>query len=236
MDTGAIIYSRMLSQRFPKKALHNINNIPLLQHVVNRAKLIEPNITVVIATSTNKSDDAIEELAKDLKVDCFRGDHENVSKRTIGVIEKYKFNYLIRICGDRPLLDPSLYSLALKQLIKHRLDLCTSNYPKILPAGLTVEVFTSDSFIKIYSKKLNEYEKEHITSPYYKNQNGFKVMNIILPKGFYWINPEKTSYTVDRKEDVKFIEYNLRNTKETLFGFNYLKQLHDLSLTYSSKP
>ena len=61
-------------------------------------------------------------------------------------------------------------------------------------------------------------------------------MNIILPKGFYWINPEKTSYTVDRKEDVKFIEYNLRNTKETLFGFNYLKQLHDLSLTYSSKP
>ena len=134
-----------------------------------------------------------------------------------------------------PYLDPSLYSLALKQLISNGLDLCTSNYPKILPPGLTVEVFTSDSFMKIYSKNLNDYEKEHITAPYYKNQNSFKVMNIILPKGFYWINPEKTSYTVDRKEDIKFIEYNLKNTKDTSFGFNYLKQLHELSMIYSSQ-
>ena len=159
MKVGAIIYSRYLSRRFPRKALAKILGVPLLEHVVNKARDINPNVDVIIATSVRKEDNIICDFAESINCRYFRGDHENVAKRTIQLLKENQFDIFARICGDRPMLDSSLYKLAIEMLASQDLDLCTTLYPRILPAGLTVEVIKTKSFIKAYYKGFNDVSR-----------------------------------------------------------------------------
>ena len=100
---------------------------------------------------------------------------EDVFERTIDILKIFKFDYFARICGDRPLLDPYIHELAFEQTIKEKLDLCSTLKPKTMPAGLTVEIISSKSFLSLNKFKLTQFNKEHITSKYYELQDLFKI-------------------------------------------------------------
>ena len=143
---GCIIYSRMKSSRFPQKAKFKLEGISLLERVIKRTKKINNQNVIILATSIDKSDDYICEIAKKNNIAFHRGSLENVYERTIEILKKFNLDYFARICGDRPLLDPFVHDLAFKQCLTEKLDLCSSLYPKILPAGLTVEVISVKVF------------------------------------------------------------------------------------------
>ena len=215
----------MLSSRFPGKALYKILDKRLIEHVIERTKQIDKEVYTIIATSNKIEDDPIADFAEKLETTCFRGDHLNVAKRTVQIIEKFGPKNIIRVCGDRPLLDPKLHYLSLNQLQNNNLDLCTTSFPKILPAGLTIETFTSESFLKNFSSGLNKFEEEHITSCFYKRSESYKIENLKLPNNFVWNNPNQIDYTIDKKSDISFIEKNLINTRNIKFGIEYLEEL-----------
>ena len=154
---GCIIYSRMKSSRFPEKARFELEGISLLERVIQRTKKINNQKEIVLATSIDKSDDYICEIAKRNKISFYRGSLENVYERTIEILENFNLDYFARICGDRPLLDPFVHELAFNQCVREKLDLCSSLYPKILPAGLTVEVISTKSFLSIDKKQNFRY-------------------------------------------------------------------------------
>ena len=61
---GCIIYSRMKSSRFPEKAKFKLEGIPLLERVIQRTKKINKENQIIIATSIDKSDNYICDIAK----------------------------------------------------------------------------------------------------------------------------------------------------------------------------
>ena len=68
-----------------------------------------------------------------------------------------------------------------------------------MPAGLTVEIISSKSFLSFNKDKLNQFNKEHITSKYYELQDLFKIESLSLPSEIKWSNIDKYSYTFDEK-------------------------------------
>ncbi len=233
---GCIIYSRMKSSRFPSKAKFKLDGITLLERVINRTKLIKINPTIVIATSTDSSDDYICDIAEKNNILFYRGSLENVFNRTINTLKFFKFDYFARICGDRPLLDPYLHELAFKQAIKGQLDLCSTNKPKTMPAGLTVEIISSKSFLSIDKKKLTQFNKEHITSMYYESKDFFKIESLSFPNKIDWPNVDRYSYTFDEKKDIEFLNYNIKNLKNVKFGVKYHLRLQKLASNWNKIP
>ncbi len=230
---GCILYSRMKSSRFPEKARFKLEGIPLLERVIQRTKKINEQKEIIIATSIDKSDDYICDIAKNNNIAFHRGSLENVFERTIEILKNFNLDYFARICGDRPLLDPFVHELAFNQCIKEKLDLCSSLYPKILPPGLTVEVISAKSFLSINKNKISDFNKEHITNEYYENPNSFKIKSLSLPPEIKWSNVEDFSYTLDERKDIDFLNYNIRNLENVKFGIKYHSRLKDLAYDWN---
>src|ERR1035437_3161115 len=80
----AIIQARMGSSRLPGKTLAEIENRPMLWHVIRRVKRATLVDRVVVATSTASADDAIEKMCRESDVLCYRGSENDVLDRFYG--------------------------------------------------------------------------------------------------------------------------------------------------------
>ncbi len=94
---------RTSSTRLPNKCLLPLGDETVISHVVKRA--ISYGIDPIICTSTDKSDDILEEISKELGVKCFRGSLVNKLKRWLDCAEHFNVNLFHTIDADDPLFD-----------------------------------------------------------------------------------------------------------------------------------
>ena len=104
----AVIQARMGSRRLPGKSLAEIEGRPMLWHVIERVKRATLIDRVVVATSTNPSDDAIEQMCRENDVPCYRGSENDVLDRFYLAARAEKASELVRITADCPLIDPEV--------------------------------------------------------------------------------------------------------------------------------
>ena len=94
---------RTSSTRLPNKCMLPLGDETVISHVVKRA--ISYGIEPIICTSTDKSDDILEEISKELGVKCFRGSLVNKLKRWLDCAERFNVNSFHTIDADDPLFD-----------------------------------------------------------------------------------------------------------------------------------
>ena len=94
---------RTSSTRLPNKCLLPLGDETVISHVVKRT--ISYGIEPIICTSTDKSDDILEEISKELGVKCFRGSLVNKLKRWLDCAERFNVNSFHTIDADDPLFD-----------------------------------------------------------------------------------------------------------------------------------
>ncbi|MCX6827207.1 MAG: glycosyltransferase family protein [candidate division Zixibacteria bacterium] len=115
----AILQARVSSSRLPGKVLKPILGEPMLQRQLERlanSKLIDK---LVVATSEQTSDDALEELCHRLGKEFFRGDLDNVLDRFYKCAQKYHPDVIVRLTGDCPLIDPLIKEAELPSELEH---------------------------------------------------------------------------------------------------------------------
>ena len=180
--TGGLIFSRFDSSRLPGKALLLINGREMLGRVLDRARKIKELDNLAIATTDREVDDPIVEFAKNEGVDYFRGDLSNVAKRALTACQKFRMTRFVRICGDRPFFEPLVISKLL-QLHTNNVDVATTTFPRTYPPGLTGEVISTAALDRIFSYALDEDDKEHVTSYFYRNPKLFNIASLQAPNG-----------------------------------------------------
>ena len=101
-NTAIIIPTRLGAKRFPNKPLAKINNIPMIIHVLKRAK--ESNVgEVFVATPDNEIYDIVKKNGGQAILTL--NEHPNGTSRTFEVFTKLKdkkINFLINLQGDLP--------------------------------------------------------------------------------------------------------------------------------------
>ena len=223
---GIFIYARLSSKRLPGKMMLKINKKPLIWYIYQRAKLIQNRKeNIYLLTSKSKSDDKLVNFCKKNKINYFRGSLRNVLKRTLDCGKKYRLNYIMRICGDRPFHDYMLSRKMLKQKY-YNYDLVTNNFPPSFPKGQTCEVINLKSLEKISKKNISLQQKEHICNYIYQNHKNFKIKNL---KSTYPKEITKVNLSVDSKKDfinaskcLKYFKYNTKIVSTKIL--NYYKK------------
>ena len=79
----ATIECRMTSTRLPGKVMMKSCGKPILQHLVERLSRVKELDAILFATTENKTDDCIEDLARSLNIGCYRGSEEDVLQRVL---------------------------------------------------------------------------------------------------------------------------------------------------------
>ena len=99
-----IIPSHLGSQRFERKALADLEGLPMIVHVFKRAELAENVDGVYVATCDEEIRDVVEGYGG--KVIMTSNQHKTGSDRIAEAAEKIDCDFVVNVQGDEPLVDP----------------------------------------------------------------------------------------------------------------------------------
>ena len=192
----------MSSRRFPGKVLAPFKGRPVIHHLISQVKEVIPSSQVVVATSTDPTDDPLACYVQQLGISVFRGPLDNVFERFKQCLKKYPCDWFFRLCGDSPLLDKALLRAMLTYCDKSDIDLVTNVYPRTFPKGRSLELLKAEPFSGIDSSHLSDEEKEHLTKAYYNHPETFRILNLTASDA----SLAKADLAIDTVEDLLRLE------------------------------
>ena len=204
-----IIQARTNSKRFNNKVLYKIYNKPIVWHVVSKIKKSKNVKKIIVATSSNKTDDKLVKYLAKIKINYYRGSLTNVAKRLCDAAEKNKAKFFMRISADSPLIDPVIIDKAIEifKSQKKHYDIVTNVFPRSYPKGQSVEIIKT-SKLRYFLNKFNKEQKEHVTKYFYKNYKNFIIKNFMSDK-----SKTKIKLAIDTKNDLKLILKKFKKKK-----------------------
>ena len=198
--TVAILQARMSSSRFPGKVMLDINGQPMIYWQIKRIKQATTIHHIVVATSTDSSDDPLVEFLRLMQVDVFRGSLHDVFSRFISVQKDLGSTEIIRLTGDCPLVMPELIDKMVIQFHKADVDYLSNTIKPTYPDGLDVEIVKSAAMRKLKEFELTEAEREHVTLGIYTRPHLFTLENFQGSEDL-----SENRWTVDYPEDLDFV-------------------------------
>ena len=157
----------MASSRFPGKPMAKILNMPMIGHCYSRSKLSSSLDEVYVATCDNEIYDYIESIGG--KAVMTADTHERASDRAAEALLNIeaecgeKYDIVVMIQGDEPMLTPEMLDSAIESLL---------NDPKVLVSNLMAELKTKEEHedpneVKVVIDKFNNalyFSREPIPS------------------------------------------------------------------------
>lgn len=185
MNIGIIVLARYTSSRLPGKALMPLQGRTLLGHVLARIAHAAPGIPLVVATSSDPSDDAIDQYCRRAGVACFRGPLEDVAGRFLDCATAAGWDFAVRINGDNLFVDGNTLREMLAIARTDQFDLVTNVPGRTFPHGMSVEIVRTDFYRRAMASVDSAYHREHVTSWLYENGEAGKrhvFVNHLLPE------------------------------------------------------
>lgn len=190
----------MTSTRLPGKVMMDLDGIPMIGYQLKRV-LKSPLVNkVVVATSTDESDDPLVAYLDTISQEVVRGSLNDVLKRFLMVLEIYNPPYFVRITGDCPLVMPDLLNSMISEFESSSLDYLSNALNPSFPDGLDIEIVKTSALRRLDLMQLSEPEREHVTLGLYFRPKDFKLKNYD-----YSLDLSRERWTVDYPEDLEFI-------------------------------
>ena len=175
---GAIVQARMTSSRLPGKVALDLVGESVLYRVVERLRESKKLDKIIVATSTEASDDPIVKLCEERDISCYRGPLNDVLGRYAGAAKEFGCDTVVRITCDSPLIDPSVVDQCIEAFENGGFDYVSNspNGPRTFPHGLDTEVFSADALERANKEATSQFDREHVTPYLYDREGtGFKI-------------------------------------------------------------
>lgn len=198
--TIGVIQARMTSQRLPGKVLRLLGGRPVLSWVVRAAQESGVFEDVVVATSTDPTDDVVAEAAATMEVQVVRGSLDDVLDRFALVLDAFNPDAVVRLTADCPLLDPAVIRLATNAFDPTELDYLSTTVIRTLPRGLDVEVCSSEA-LRLAATHATGVDRIHVTSHLYREVGKFRVAGLVFAS-----RGERFRVTLDTPEDAELLD------------------------------
>jgi spore coat polysaccharide biosynthesis protein SpsF len=199
-----IIQARMNSTRLPGKvALPFVAGYTFLGWTIERIRLSKMVERVVVATSTDPKDDAIEELCARHAVAVVRGSEDDVVARFAEAIRQFPANVIVRATADNPLIDLAGMDRTIGLLEAENLEYVTAHSAGFA-LGTGTEAFTAEAFARVAAAVLDAYEREHVTPYFYRQPALFRQRKMTPREGHRFSS--RARLTLDTAEDLRFLK------------------------------
>lgn len=202
MKVVIIDQARMTSTRLPGKVLKEVAGRPLLEYQVERLRRVRNAHEIVIATTTNASDDPLVALSERLGVGVYRGPEEDVLRRYYEAAQAHAADVVVRVTSDCPVIDPGIIDEAIAMFLAPPIayDYVSNTQTRSYPRGLDVEVFSFSALAAAYAEGRLEYEREHVTPYLYQHPERFRVGQLVATE-----DHSQHRWTVDTAEDYELV-------------------------------
>lgn len=198
----AILQARMSSTRLPGKVLLPLAGAPMILRQIERVRRARRIGRLVVATSTEASDNPLADVLAEAGVEVHRGPLDDVLARFAGALDAYPADHVVRLTGDCPLADPEAIDAAVVLHIESGADY-TSNTPVTFafPKGLDVEVITADALRRAAADAATPEEREHVTWGVWNHPDRYRIA---------WLKSAEADdgdirWTVDQPDDYAFV-------------------------------
>ena len=197
-----ISQARMTSTRLPGKVLMNVRNKSLLKYHLDR--LQSGHWQLVVATTTNASDDSIVSWCNQNDIATFRGSEDNVLERFYKAARSFNAEIVVRVTSDCPFIDKELIEKGLPFFDSQQSkNVYVSNcFPRTFARGFDFEIFTIEVLEEAYLNAHELFDLEHVTPYIWKNKSG----HITLQNITQATDNSSLRLCVDTREDFELIQ------------------------------
>lgn len=220
MRVIGVVQVRLASQRLPQKALLPIAGVPLVERIVARLSRSAALDNVVLATSTECSDDRLAEFARAHEWPCVRGPVLDLILRLRSVAVEYDADAIVRVTGDCGLVDPVLVDevVALWRA-QPRYEYVSTVFPRTFPDGFDLELLTKDTLQYLDATVHDPAYRETLTRYIWEHPGEFRIGSVRADRDY-------SAYrcVIDYAEDLRFAESVYRNCGES-FGWREVLSL-----------
>ena len=199
---GVVIQARASSTRLPGKVLMDIAGQPMLLRQLRRLRNGIKVEKLVVATSNDASDDPVEELCITNGFNCFRGPLDDVMQRFILLGKKLEIDYIVRVGGDDPLIDPLCCNFLIDKHLMDPLDFIYASNRSGWPYGCASELIRRKALEEIHSKTSEPLYLEHIIPYFFDHPEEYRIHRAEAPIN---INRPDYCFSVDYLEDIELI-------------------------------
>lgn len=200
MKIVAIIQARMTSTRLPGKVLKKVMNKTLLEYQLERVSRSKYIDEIIVATTTNNTDQPIVELCENLNISIYRGSEYDVLSRYYEAALQSNAEIIVRITSDCPFIDPEIVDKVIELYMNSHVDYASNTLKRTYPIGMDTEVFSFNALKQANDEATLERDREHVTAYMYVNSGLFNKKNLA-----YNLNLSNHRWTVDTIEDFKLV-------------------------------
>lgn len=193
----AFVPCRLKSTRLPNKAVKEIYGMAAIERCLLNAGAVEKVDKVVIATSVNPEDDALEQFADGGKISVVRGSEEDVLSRFLPAIDEYKPEHIMRITGDCPLVSYELANMIVASHLETGADASFTRSPVAL--GLTSEIYKTTAVHKLREVFPSTNYSEYLIYYFQNNPHLFQLNVVPAPEKFI----RNWRLTLDEESDLE---------------------------------
>ena len=164
-----VIQARMGSTRLPGKVLMDLGGRPVLRHVIDRVRACRLIDRVVVATTMDQEDDAVEACCADAyDVPCVRFSRRLANGRN-DVLARFHhvaqihagYRAIVRVTADCPLWCPLLGEEVIEQFHLTEAALASNVCPDV--DGFDTEVFDTYALARAMKQATDPADREHVT-------------------------------------------------------------------------
>ncbi len=226
---AVIVQARMGSTRLPGKVLMDLTGKDtVLGYLLKRLAKCRRADKIIVATTTNVKDDALEKWLIGKGCLFFRGSESNCINRYYAAAKKFGIDIIVRITSDCPLVVPEIVDEMIKYYLDNdrQIDYLSNRQFTNFPEGLDTEIFTMKMLEDALKYAVLKEEFEHINHYFLKRPSQYKIRYYNHTEG---IDYSRFKLSIDSAEDIEKTRKLFAKKKLSLeFTFkNLLKVLKD---------
>jgi spore coat polysaccharide biosynthesis protein SpsF len=201
----AILQARVSATRLPGKVLMPVLGRPILSYNIERIRRAKTVKRVIVATTENREDDAIQRLCESESVPVFRGSEADVLDRIYRCMKLFGMERCAKLTADNPLVDPAV----IDQVIGFDLaragdyDYVSNNHPPTWQDGQEVEVFNASALEAAWLEATQPFQREHVTPFIWDQPERFRLGNVARAEDRWY---RDYRWTLDYPEDYAFVK------------------------------
>lgn len=196
----AVLQARCSSTRLPGKVLELINGRPMIEQQISRIRRAQLIHQLVVATSTDPSDDELVDVCSSLGVPVVRGPLDDVLTRFHMALQEHPANHVVRLTADCPLTSPRVIDEIITRHLESGSDYTSNCMHPTYPDGLDAEIMTASTLEWAVENAKPGPQREHVTLSIYSNPEIFTLTDVTNERDLSHLR-----WTVDLPEDLEFV-------------------------------
>jgi spore coat polysaccharide biosynthesis protein SpsF len=198
----AVLQARMSSTRLPGKVMRPILGTPMIERQIERiarARLIDK---LIVATSTDASDDVLASHCGGMGIAVHRGDLFDVLSRFAGAVAALnRVRHVVRLTADCPLTDWEVIDGCIKMHVDGSYDFTSNAMRRSFPIGLDVEVMTRELLDHLATSSTTPDQREHVTQLVYDQPTSYRCGHYVQK-----LDESRRRWTVDTLADFTMVD------------------------------